>query len=57
MGVSSSTAGLYVCIIAAGISEAGLVITPCFSFVALANVALYERVIFVFVDIDPKTLK
>jgi dTDP-4-amino-4,6-dideoxygalactose transaminase len=56
IGVSSGTAGLHLCVIAAGVSEGDLVITTPFSFVASANVILYERAIPVFVDIDPKTL-
>jgi perosamine synthetase len=55
-GVSSGTAGLHLCVIAAGISEGDLVITTPFSFVASANVILYERAIPIFADIDPKTL-
>jgi len=56
IGVSSGTAGLHLCVIAAGIGEGDLVITTPFSFVASANVILYERAIPVFVDIDPLTL-
>ena len=56
IGVSSGTAGLHLCVIAAGVSEGDLVITTPFSFVASANVILYERAIPIFVDIDPKTL-
>jgi len=56
VGVSSGTAGLHLCVIAAGIGEGDLVITTPFSFVASANVILYERAIPVFVDIDPLTL-
>jgi perosamine synthetase len=56
IGVSSGTAGLHLCVIAAGVSEGDLVITSPFSFVASANVILYERAIPVFVDIDPLTL-
>ncbi|MGB9880667.1 MAG: DegT/DnrJ/EryC1/StrS family aminotransferase [Anaerolineae bacterium] len=56
VGVSSGTAGLHLCVIAAGVSEGDLVITTPFSFVASANVILYERAIPVFVDIDPHTL-
>ena len=56
VGVSSGTAGLHLCIIAAGVGEGDLVITTPFSFVASANVVLYERAIPVFVDIDPLTL-
>ena len=56
VGVSSGTAGLHLCVIAAGIGEGNLVITTPFSFIASANVILYERAIPVFVDIDPLTL-
>ena len=56
VGISSGTAGLHLCVIAAGVSEGDLVITTPFSFVASANVILYERAIPVFVDIDPHTL-
>jgi len=56
IAVSSGTAGLHLCVIAAGVGEGDLVITTPFSFVASANVILYERAIPVFVDIDPKTL-
>ena len=56
VGVSSGTAGLHLCAIAASISESDLVITTPFSFVASANVILYQRAIPIFVDIDPHTL-
>jgi len=56
IGVSSGTTGLHLCVIAAGIADGDLVITTPFSFVASANVILYERAIPVFVDIDPYTL-
>lgn len=56
VGVSSGTAGLHLCVIAAGVGEGDLVLTSPFSFVASANVILYERGIPVFVDIDPQTL-
>ena len=56
IGVSSGTAGLHLCVIASGVGEDDLVITTPFSFVASANVILYERAIPVFVDIDPHTL-
>jgi perosamine synthetase len=56
IGVSSGTAGLHLCVIAAGVGEGDLVITTPFSFVSSANVILYERAIPVFVDIDPQTL-
>lgn len=56
IAVSSGTAGLHLCVIAAGITEADVVITTPFSFVASANVILYQRATPVFVDIDPQTL-
>jgi perosamine synthetase len=56
VGVSSGTAGLHLCIVAAGIGEGDVVLTTPFSFVASANCVLYERARPVFVDIDPKTL-
>jgi len=55
IGVNSGTAGLHLCVHAAGISESDLVITTPFSFVASANVLLFEKAIPVFVDIDPIT--
>jgi perosamine synthetase len=55
-GVSSGTAGLHLCMIAAGVGEGDLVLTTPFSFVASANCALYVRARPVFVDIDPETL-
>jgi perosamine synthetase len=56
VAVSSGTAGLHLCAIAAGVADGDLVLTTPFSFVASANVVLYERGIPVFVDIDPVTL-
>jgi perosamine synthetase len=55
IGVNSGTAGLHLCIKAAGIGAGDLVITTPFSFVASSNVLLYENAIPVFVDVDPKT--
>jgi len=55
IGVSSGTSGLHLCIRAAGIGDGDLVITSPFSFVASANVMLFERAIPVFVDVDPVT--
>jgi perosamine synthetase len=55
IGVSSGTAGLHLSIAAAGVGENDLVITTPFSFVASANVILYERAIPIFVDVDAKT--
>lgn len=54
--VSSGTAGLHLALRAAGVSDGAEVITTPFSFVASANVAVYERARPVFVDIDPLTL-
>ena len=56
IATSSGTAGLHLCVVAAGIGAGDEVITTPFSFVASANVALYERAVPVFVDIDPHTL-
>jgi len=55
VAVSSGTAGLHLCVRAAGIGPGDLVITTPFSFVASTNVLLYEGAIPVFVDVDPKT--
>lgn len=55
IAVSSGTAALHLCVRAAGIQDEDLVITTPFSFVASANVLLYERAIPVFVDVDPRT--
>ncbi len=54
--VSSGTAGLHLAVRAAGITEGDEVVTSPFSFVASANVLLYERARPVFADIDPVTL-
>jgi dTDP-4-amino-4,6-dideoxygalactose transaminase len=55
IGVNSGTSGLHLAMIAAGITDGDEVITPSFSFVASANVIIYERGKPVFVDINPKT--
>jgi perosamine synthetase len=55
IGVNSGTSGLHLAVIAAGIGPGDEVITASFSFVASANVVLYERGKPVFVDIDPST--
>lgn len=55
IGVSSGTAGLHLCVRAAGLADSDLVITSPFSFVASANVLLFERAVPVFVDVDPLT--
>jgi perosamine synthetase len=54
--VSSGTAGLHLALRAVGVSDGAEVITSPFSFVASANVVLYERARPVFADIDPVTL-
>jgi perosamine synthetase len=54
--VSSGTAGLHLALRAVGVSDGSEVITSPFSFVASANVAIYERARPVFADIDPVTL-
>ncbi len=55
IGVSSGTAGLHLCVRAADLAETDLAITTTFSFVASANVLLFERAVPVFVDVDPET--
>jgi perosamine synthetase len=55
ISVNSGTAGLHLCVRAAGISPGDLVITTPFSFVASSNVLLFENAIPIFVDIDPRT--
>ena len=52
VAVSSGTTGLHLCLRAAEIADGDAVITTPFSFVASANVMLYERAIPVFVDVD-----
>ena len=55
IGVNSGTAGLHLCVRAAGIGMNDVVITTPFSFVASTNVLLFEKAIPVFVDVDPAT--
>jgi perosamine synthetase len=54
--VSSGTAGLHLALRAVGVSDGDEVVTSPFSFVASANVILYERARPVFADISPKSL-
>ncbi len=54
--VSSGTAGLHLCVRAAGIGPGDEVITSPFSFAASANCFIYEGGVPVFADIDPDTL-
>jgi perosamine synthetase len=53
--VSSGTAGLHLALRAVGVSDGDEVVTTPFSFVASANVVIYERARPVFADIDPVT--
>jgi dTDP-4-amino-4,6-dideoxygalactose transaminase len=55
IAVSSGTAGMHLCIRAAGIEDGDWALTTPFSFVASANVLLYERAAPIFVDVDRKT--
>jgi dTDP-4-amino-4,6-dideoxygalactose transaminase len=55
IGVNSGTAGLHLCVRAAGIQPGDLVITTPFSFVASSNVILFEHAVPIFVDVDPGT--
>jgi dTDP-4-amino-4,6-dideoxygalactose transaminase len=55
IAVSSGTAGLHLCVRAAGIKNNDLIITTPFSFVSSTNVILFENAIPVFVDVDPDT--
>ncbi len=55
IAVNSGTAGLHLCVRAAGIGAGDLVLTTPFSFVASANVLLFEQAVPVFVDVNPAT--
>lgn len=55
IAVNSGTAGLHLGVRANGWGDGDFVITTPFSFVASTNVLLFERVIPVFVDVDPLT--
>src|SRR4030067_492726 len=55
LGVSSGTAGLHLCVRAAGTQPGEVVCATPFSFVASANVLLYEGAVPVFVDVEPRT--
>ncbi len=55
VAVSSGTAGLHICVRAAGIESGDLVLTTPFSFVASSNVLIYENAVPVFVDVNPRT--
>lgn len=55
IAVNSGTAGLHLCVRAAGWSDGDRVITTPFSFVSSTNVLLYERITPIFVDAEPLT--
>ncbi len=55
IAVNSGTAGLHLCVRAAGIGAGDYVITTPFSFVASTNVLLFENAVPVFVDVDVRT--
>jgi perosamine synthetase len=56
VAVANGTCGLHLAVRALGIRPGCEVITTPFSFVATANVVLFEHATPVFVDIDPQTL-
>ncbi len=56
VAVNSGTSGLHLCVRALRLKAGDEVITTPFSFVASANVLLYEKAVPVFVDIDADTL-
>jgi dTDP-4-amino-4,6-dideoxygalactose transaminase len=55
IGVNSGTAGLHLCVRAAGIQAGDLVLTTPFSFISSSNVILFENAIPVFMDADART--
>ena len=55
IGVNSGTSGLHLCVRAADFKPGDYVITTPFSFVASSNVLLFENIIPIFVDVDPRT--
>jgi perosamine synthetase len=55
IAVNSGTAGLHLCVRAAGIGQGDVVLTSPFSFVASTNVLLFENAVPVFVDVDPRS--
>lgn len=55
IAVNSGTAGLHLCIRAAGVGPGDFVLTTPFSFVASTNVILFEQAVPIFVDVDPQT--
>ena len=55
VAVANGTCGLHLAVRAVGVTPGTDVITTPFSFVASANVALFEGARPVFVDVDPET--
>ncbi len=55
IGVNSGTAGLHLCVRAAGIAAGDLVLTTPFSFVASSNALLFEDAVPVYVDAEAET--
>jgi perosamine synthetase len=55
IGVNSGTAGLHLCVRAAGIEAGDLVLTTPFSFISSTNVILFENAVPVFVDAEART--
>jgi len=55
VAVNSGTSALHLILRALGVEEFDFMLVPSFTFVASANVALFERAIPVFVDIDERT--
>jgi perosamine synthetase len=56
VAVNSCTSALHLAVLAAGLKEGDEVLVPTMTFVSTALVLLYEKIIPVFVDSDPKTL-
>ncbi|MCX7654672.1 MAG: DegT/DnrJ/EryC1/StrS family aminotransferase [Fervidobacterium sp.] len=56
VAVSSGTSALHLILKAANFNEKSLLIVPSFTFVASANVALFEKGKVAFVDIQPDTM-
>lgn len=56
VAVNSGTSGLHLCVRALDLKNGDEIITTPFSFIASANVLLYENCVPVFVDIDRETL-
>jgi perosamine synthetase len=55
MAVTSATTALHLALVALNIRQGDEVIVPAFTWVATANIVLYQGAKVVFVDIDPRT--